>query len=338
MAPTTLTGPIQFPFTAIDLTAAIEVIPNMYGLLQAMNLMPGAGVSTTVIRIDIADGVLNILPVRDRGAPPSQGKRGDEKALFLEIPHIPHMDTVRPEDLQDRMTVIGGQLRQETLADRLPKILQAIRNKHAITLEFMRMGALKGVIKDGENNTLYDLYDVFGITKKSVDFALDNAATDVRAKCYEVKRHIEDNLKGEVMSGVEALVSGSFFDALVSHANVEKFFVNWQAASGHSQDMRDGFPFGGLVFREYRGSATDATGTTRKFIADDAGHAFPTGTMNTFATHFGPPNHIEMVNMVGPEIFVSPKVLDHGQGVELRSESNPLPVCRRPALLVELAA
>jgi Phage major capsid protein E len=40
-----------------------------------------------------------------------------------------------------------------------------------------------------------------------------------------------------------------------------------------------------------------------------------------------------LVGEVGAEIYLSPKILDHGKGIELVSESNPLAVCRRPEAL-----
>lgn len=330
---------INFPYTAVDLTAEINVIPNMYGRLNEMNLMPGEGVSTTLVEVSFEQGVLTILPTRERGAEPTVGRTNEATSIFLKVPHIPHMDTIKPEDMQDKFAFGSGRQRKMGVADAVAKKLLHIRNKHAITLEFMRMGALKGKIIDGANTELYDLFDVFGIEEKVVDFALDNDATDVRAKCYEVVRHIEDNLTGEVMTGVRSLVKGDFFDALVSHPNVEKFYVNFaEAAQLRGDDIRKGFTFGGITFEEYRGVASDSTGATRPFIASGDGHAFPVGTMQTFGTSFAPANHVQMVNTLGTEIFVSPKILDHGQGVELRSESNPLPICRRPALLVKMTA
>ena len=47
----------------------------------------------------------------------------------------------------------------------------------AITLEHLRMGALKGVILDADGSTLYDLYQEFEITPKVVNFALTTAST-----------------------------------------------------------------------------------------------------------------------------------------------------------------
>jgi hypothetical protein len=87
-----------------------------------------------------------------------------------------------------------------------------MRNKHSITLEHLRMGALKGVILDADGSVIYDLYDEFGITPAVINFDLTNA-TNVKKKCADVLRHIEDNLKGEFMTGVHCLCSPEFFDA-----------------------------------------------------------------------------------------------------------------------------
>jgi phage terminase large subunit GpA-like protein len=68
-----------------------------------------------------------------------------------------------------------------------------MRNKHAITLEHLRMGALKGVILDADGSMLLNLYEAFEITPKVVSFALATATTDVKKKCLDVKRYIEDS-------------------------------------------------------------------------------------------------------------------------------------------------
>ncbi len=330
---------INFPYTAVDLTQEINVIPNLYGRLNELDLMPEEPVTTTVVEISYDQGVLTILPTTERGAPPTVGRTNEATSIFLKVPHIPHMDVIKPEDMQDKFAFGSKRQRKKGLADEVAKKLLHINNKHSITLEFMRMGALKGKIIDGAGSELYDLFEVFNIVEKTVDFALDNDATNVLAKCREVVGHIEDHLTGEVMTSVHALVKPDFFAALTSHPNVEKFYVNWASATTLSGgDAHKGFPFGGMTFEEYRGTATDSTGVTRPFIASGEGHAFPLGTLQTYGTYLAPPNHVQRVNTLGDRIFVSPKILDHGQGVELRSESNPLPICRRPALQVKLTA
>ena len=153
--------------------------------------------------------------------------------------------------------------------------LQDMRNKHAITLEHLRMGALKGVILDADGSTLFNLYTEFAITPKTVGFALTTASTEVLLKVLEVKRHIEDNLKGEFMTGILCLCSQGFFDALTTHAKVKEAFMYFQRNQQLGNDYRTGFTFGGITFEEYRGQTTDAAGNVRKFIADDEAHFFP---------------------------------------------------------------
>lgn len=332
----TLSGPINFSYTAQELTQAIDVLPNMYGRLEELNLMPSKGVSTTLVRISRRNGYITVLPVRDRDGAASVGKSSNEDAIYLEIPHIPHIDKITPADLQDMLAFAANPMRPRTFEDALNEKLQAIKNKHAITREYFRMGALKGVIVDGEGSQLHDLYERFDIVKKTVDFELDDPDTNVLEKCAEVLRHIETNLQGEVMTGVRVLNSREFTGKLKSHPNVEKAYANWQAATALSTDTRKAFDFGGLIFEEYNASATLMDGTSGRFIDEGKGHAFPIGTMSTYATNDGPANNIGMVNMPGVEVYVSPKVLDHGEGIELKSESNPLPVCARPELQVEL--
>src|SRR5687767_6978876 len=219
-------------------------------------------------------GVLNLLPTLPVGAPGTQGTTGKRKVRSFVIPHIPHDDTVHPEDVQG-IRAFGSETELDALANLMAQKLQNMRAKHAITLEHLRMGALKGVILDADGSTLYDLYSEFSITPKTVSFALTSASTEVLLKVLEVKRHIEDNLKGEFMTSILCLCSQGFYDAFTTHAKVKEAFMYFQRNQQLGNDYRTGFTFGGITFEEYRGQATDAAGNVRKFIADDEAHFFP---------------------------------------------------------------
>jgi hypothetical protein len=97
------------------------------------------------------------------------------------------------------------------------------------------------------------------------------------------------------------------------------------------------FDYQNIRWREYYGIAP-VNGVSTPFVAVDKGHARPVGTMDTFKTHFAPANDIRFVNTPGQEIYISPEILEHGQGVELLTQSNPLAICRRPEVLVEVDA
>ena len=321
-------------FSMVALTAAINKIPNTYGRLEQLNLFPAMGVRTRTIIIEEMNGVLNLLPTRPVGAPATLGATGKRKVRSFVIPHIPHEDAVLPEEVQG-IRAFGSESEPEALANLMALKLQNMRNKHAITLEHLRMGALKGVILDADGSTLYDLYSEFGITAKTVNFALTTASTEVLLKVLEVKRHIEDNLKGEFMTGIMCLCSQGFFDALTTHAKVKEAYSRWQNGLALLSDNRTGFTFGGVTFEEYRGQATDADGNVRKFVADDEAHFFPLGTASTFRTHFAPADFNETANTLGLPLYAKQEPRKFGRGTDLHTQQNPLPLCLRPEVLVK---
>ena len=223
-----ITNPFESDiFSMASLTESINILPNNYGKLEAMNLFPQKSVRTRNIAVEEMNGVLNLLPTQIPGGSATVGTRGKRKMRSFTIPHIPHDDVVLPEEVQG-IRAFGSETELQAMANVITDHLQSMRNKHAITLEHLRMGALKGTILDADGSTLYNLYDEFEITPKTINFALGTANTDVKKKCLEVLRHIEDNLCGEFMTGVHCLVSPEFFDALTSHSKVKEAYERWQ--------------------------------------------------------------------------------------------------------------
>lgn len=331
------TDGFDYPYTAADLTAEINRVPNLWGDLQEEGLFPGEYPTTTTVEIQFEDGRVTVLEADEPGRAGPGALMETQNGVILKIPHIPHFAYIRPKDLQDRWVFESGRKRLCGMEDANAKRLLALRRNHAQTLELLRWGALKGVLASGLGTVLYDFFEVFKIQKKVIDLALDNAATDVHAKCLEIRKHFEENLKGETMSGIRCKVSPELFFKLTSHPNVEKYYIQWQGAQAlQGQIERLVFPFGGITWEVNYRVVSNIKGQAVKFIDAGKGVAYPVGTMETFRTHFGPAHHIAMVNTESPEVFVSPEILKHGQGVELMSQSNPLPLCQRPDLLVEV--
>ncbi|CAQ55409.1 major capsid protein [Wolbachia endosymbiont of Culex quinquefasciatus] len=333
---------MQNPFTntAFSMTAltnAMNILPINYGRVENLNLFPSRSVRFRHITIEEHNGVLSLLPTQVPGAPATVGKRGKRKVRTFTIPHIPHDDVVLPEEVQG-IRAFGSESELKALADVITDHLQLMRNKHAITLEHLRMGALKGIILDADGSELLNLYNEFEITPKVVNFALGTATTDVKRKCMEVLRHIEDNLSGEYMTGVHALVNPEFFDALTSHSKVKEAYERWQEGAALRNDMRSGFTFCGITFEEYRGQATDPEGTVRRFIEKDTGHCFPLGTASTFTTYFAPADFNETVNTLGQPLYAKQEPRRFDRGTDLHTQSNPLPMCHRPGTLVKVVA
>lgn len=258
-------------FSMANLTAAINLLPNRYGRLESLNLFPVKPVRFRQILIEEKNGVLNLLPTLPVGSPGTVGQRDKRKMRSFVVPHIPHDDVVLPDEVQG-LRAFGSETELETVAGVMARHLETMRNKHSITLEHLRMGALKGIILDADGSTLYNLYDEFGIAPKAINFALATDSTNVRQKCVDTLAHIEENLRGEFMTGVRCLCSPEFFEKLIAHPKVEKAYENFQQGAILRDDVRTGFTFGGIVFEEYRGQATDGNGATRRFIAAGEAH------------------------------------------------------------------
>jgi len=344
---------ILLPYTDVEVTQEVNRIPNMFGLLNALGLFPNETKASKFVKIGYKDGEIYVLAAEPRGAQGDVGADDTENFIILEIPHFPHIDRIGPDDVDNMLVIVNGVATPDSIDRQLAAKLLNIRRKHSITREYIRLGALRGLIKDGKGRTLYDLYDVFGITKKVVDFTLGTSATNIMDKCEEVRDHVQTHVQGETMGNVEAIVSPTFFSKLIVHEKVEKFWLNAQNAGVHSLISREQlggnwgrvFEFSDILFREYKGSlpVKDAVGsiTNAANVPTGKGNAYPTGTQNMMRTFDGPFFHMDRLNMTpdgeGDEmILITTKQLDHGEGIELKSQSNALAVCKQPECIVEL--
>ena len=322
-------------FNMASMTDAINVLPNQYGMLNDLNLFPVRGVRARTVIVEYKNGILNLLPTLPVGSPGTLGTSGKRLLRSFVIPHIPHDDTILPADY-DGLRSFGSETQLQTVASLVNERLQTMKNKHDITLEHLRVGALKGKILDYDGSLLYDLFSELEVTEKIIDFKFSVAGTNIKAKCLEIVRHIEKNLTGEIKSGVKALVSPEFFDALTTHSKVELAYNRWMDGAALRDDMRKGFTFAGITFVEYDGNASKPDDTVVKFIAEGEGHVYPTGTSQTFSTYVAPADFIETTNTIGRAYYAKQKIRDFERGVDLHTQSNPLPLCKRPGLLVKL--
>lgn len=326
-------------FDVVSVTKAINLLPIKYGRLgeAGLDIFPVRGIADRRVTVEEQNGVLTLIKTAPVGTHENLSKREKRKERTLKVPHIPLDDAILPSEISGKRA-LGTDNTRVTMENFVAERLARLKAMHLITLEHLRVGALKGIILDADGVEIYNLFTEFGITPVEVDFVLGTAGTNVKAKCMEVKRQIEANLKGDVMSDVRVIVSAEFMDKLTGHAKVIEAYQRWQNGAALRDDMRNSFPFGGLVFEEYNASATDPAGATRRFIAANEGHAFPLGTANTFETLAAPADWEETVNTIG-ELFYA-KTADltkfKGEGTAIHTQMNPLPICYRPGVLIKV--
>ena len=60
--------------------------------------------------------------------------------------------------------------------------------------------------------------------------------------------------------------------------------------------------------------------------------------LDTFATYFAPADFNETVNTLGQALYAKQEPRKFERGTDLHTQSNPLPMCHRPGVLVKLTA
>lgn len=324
-------------YSLAEMTEAINLLPNMYTRLGQAGLFRFEGVTQRSVVIEQMEGVLNLLPTVPLGGPPTVANRDVRAMRSFTVPWIPHDDSITPQDVQG-VRGFGMSDAADPLATVMERKLTKMRAKHAQTREYMEVNALRGVVKDGSGISIYNYFTEFGLTQQSVDFVLGTAATNVQAKCRDVLRKIEDELKGETMTAATALVSSGFFDKLIGHAKTEEAYKYYSSTGAQPlrEDVRRRFPFAGIVFEEYNATVTLATGSTETLLPANEGLAYPLGTLDTFVTYGAPANLIETVNTVGLPMYARQIARLDGSAIDVKTEASILPVNKRPGLAIRI--
>ncbi len=318
-------------FKTLSLTNALNKLPFAPSRIGQMGLFTPRGITDTSVILEERSGTLSLLPSKARGTPGSASAEPARKARNFTVPHIPHDDLILASDVQD-VRRFGSEDEKEGITQVVNDRLTIMRQRHEITHEFLRAGCISGSILDGDGSTvLVDLFTEFNVTETVVDFLLGTAGTKVRLKCLAVKRAVEDALGNTTFDHVHVLCHKVFFDALISHADVEKAYERFQDGAFLRNDPRSGFEFAGLIFEEYRGKIGG-----QEYITSGDARAFPVGSLNLFIEHFAPADFIEAVNTVGLPVYAKQQRMDFDRGILLHTQSNPLPMCANPAVLIRV--
>ncbi len=317
-------------FNMQSLTTAINTLPFAPSRLGDLGVFAPQGIQTTVALIEEKDGTLELLPTQPRGAPSTLYTSPKRKVRSFPIPHIPHDDRITAEDVQS-VRAFGSETQLQTVSQVVNDHLTEMRQDHEVTLEHLRVGAIKGSILDADGVTeLFNLFTEFGVTQTTVDFFLGTTTTEVLLKCLEVKRAIELVLgAAPVTLGIRAMCSPEFFDAFTTHSSVDNAFQRFQDNNFFRTDNRTGFVFGGIQFEEYVGTVSGVS-----FIPPGDCRFFPVGVPRLFKTFFAPADFMETVNTIGRPMYAKQVMEQFERGVIIHTQSNPLPLCCKPGVLV----
>lgn len=317
-------------YSTFELTDTIEMLPYQPTRLGSMGLFEERGVNTIVIGIERRGKKLALVPTRDRGVQGVANPRTSRDLRYFRAPHLPIDDVVLADDM------IG--VREFGSADAVAGInsivndrLEEMKNHIETTKEYHRIGAIQGLIKDADGSTtIYNLFTEFGYSQTTVDFNLDSNTTNVLGKCAEVRRGMEVQMGGGLITGIHAFCGDAFWDALVSHEKVVDAYYAANKGEFQLDDQRvvGGFEFGNIFFENYRGKIGDVD-----FIPTDDCRFVPLGVRGLFKTYNAPANWIEAVGTMGKPYYAKQTRMKNDVGIELTAQANPLIIATRPNLL-----
>lgn len=328
-------------FNITKSTKMINIIPNTYGMMLNSGIYNERGSVSTVVEVMRVNHSLKLLDYKPRGSEPQPNQKPSRNKVYLDSLHIPVVGNIHGKDIQDVVDFMTG-VTATNLSELRAMEYASLVERMNITKELMLVEAfLKGKVVDRSGDIVLDLFDKFGYTKKVINFELTTSTTNVLNKCRELRRYMRDNLKGEVMNGVKAVVSESFYDLLINHENVEKYYLQWSGAQAlANNDGSQPFKLAGVEFVPYDGAASDIEDVTIEFIADGFGHAIPMGTRNVFEL-INTPSEIGSLfraNTVGIPFYSMETTNKLLTEITINAESDPLPLTKRPDLLVEITA
>lgn len=324
----------QDAFSLASLTARFNGETSQYvpGQLGALGLFEEQGVSTLTVMVEERDGALSLIEPSKRGGPGETIATARDRLRSFVIPHLQRDDSVMADEVQGRRAFgTGGDVETVmSVVDR--KVNRHLRDLDA-TLEYHRVGAIKGIVLSKSGATLHNLYTEFGISEPAaINFDLSNANTNVRLTCEQTVRAIEDELDTNY-SGIHCLCGNTFWDQLTEHKSVREVWLAAQKTAELLGKKAMTIQIGGITFERYRTGKQATTALGSAFIGASEGRFFAKGVPDLFITRFAPADYEETVNTDGLPRYVKQWAMPNNKGRNIEVQSNPISLCTRPGTL-----
>lgn len=320
-------------FGVASLTAAINNPPEGQAVPSLLDdLFEEEGITTTSVMIERDGDSLALVPSRERGAPGNVTTGSKRDMIPFSTIHLPTVGAIKADEVQG-VRAFGSETEAETVENIVNKRIWKMRSRLEATLRYHRVGAVTGKIYDADGTSvLLDLYNRFGISQQTVNFALGTATTDLQQKIRDAKRKSEDVIGGSgIITGWLGICGRGFYDAYVGHENVKAAFDRWNDGQFLRDDLRKGFTFGEVVWKEFYGKVGNI-----QFIGTDDAYLIPIGVSELFITRFAPADYMETVNTLGLPFYAKQEIMRMNKGVELEAQTNPLNICTKPRAVIKL--
>ena len=297
-------------------------------------LFQESGIPSTTMMIERQGSSLKLVPAAPRGGVREPVSLGGRSLIPVQAIHLPQSGSVLADEVQG-IRAFGTETEVEAASQRVRTKLVKMKAQLDVTMEYHRIGAIKGQVLDADGSTvLMDMYSTFNVVQPTQFMVLGTPTTKVKQLVIQIKRKIALALGGRSFKSVRVLCSQQFFDDLTGHATVEKAFELYNQNSYARNDQSGtAFEFAGVTFEEYAGGV----GATQ-FIADGLAYAYPEGVSGLFQTAFAPADYMETVNTEGLPYYAKQERMAFDKGIALESQSNPINFCSLPEAVVKVSS
>jgi len=306
-----------------------EPVPSHLGDLK---IFEEKGIRSRMFAIEQKSNRLALVPSQPVNGPatPVDGNKG--KRIAFETIHLPLKATILTTEVEG-VKAPGSDEEYKGLLSEVNERQDDMADDLDATHEHHRIGAIKGQILDADGSTvLEDLNTKFGIPPSIFPTSFSTAATNAPKKILELLNFLNSKMLGQYYKGARVLCGENFFGTFATRADIRDAFARFNSGEFLRDDPRDGFNFGKIIWEQYTGQV----GGT-KFVADDDAYLIPMNTRKMFTSYFSPANHKDVVNTKGVPYYSSLKELDHGEGYEVKSQSNIFCLNRNPGGVIKLS-
>lgn len=326
----------QDAFSSTSLTASINKVGYVPGFLGSIpGLFEPKPVRSEAIWIESRGTEAALIQTSPRGAPPEQKGGRRAEARPFKTTRLALSSRIMASELLG-IRDFGSETAVKQLQTEVADRQFLLKRDHDLTFENMRLGAIQGIVKDANGDTIYDWATEFGQTiPAEIDFDLDNAnpaSGALRKLCTAIVRSVTRGLKGLGGNNVKvmAVVGDEFWDLLTAHPEVVKTYLNYQAAAALREPLAwETFNFGGITWTNYRGTDDNS----KVAVPSTKAKFFPVGA-GIFQWAMAPGERFADLGTLGKP-FYSAIVIDKDRDAwaDVEAYSYPLFVCTMPQAL-----
>lgn len=315
-------------FSLVSLTTGFDTSTHIDSAV--LNMFKVENVEQRQVMIVKAGKALQVLMPGEIGQHPNIDAHDAEEAVPVNLIRYPFDNKVVPSDLTRINSLKDKKMKMTELATLVKSKMSKHKNNHRYTAAFTAYSALKGIVKNAKGAALVNLFTVLGVTKRVVDLKLGTAGTNVPKLLKDFRKEtikIAKDHKHLTIDKVTCRIGQEMIERILGHQSIKDFY----STEIHAKRV--------VAFADDP-SSINICGI--HFVTDEAdevaekGASFPEGVNELFGMLRAPADVMKSGSAKNRECHITTKMLDHDEGMEIRSRAIYLPICRDPALLCEI--